>query len=99
MNERGDTLALVKFLAGTKEQLDKKAVDAGCIYFVTDTNELYVDVPELGRISFSGVQIDLDSMYDFFMNRLLTDPSAIFQGATEIQDGMSGLVPVPEKLE
>lgn len=93
-----DTLALVKFLTATKEQLDKKETDTGCIYFVTDTNELYVDIPELGRISFS-TPVDLDAVYSCTLERLLSDPTAIFQGATETADGAAGLVPVPKKIE
>lgn len=92
-------LATVKFLTGTKEQLDKTPIDTGCIYFVTDTNEVYVDIQELGRVSFSAKALDLDSLYDYLLEKLLSDPSAVFQGATETQDGVAGLVPAPEKLE
>lgn len=92
-------MALVKFLTATKEQLDKKEIDTGCIYFVTDTNELYVDVPELGRISFSSTPVDLDAVYSYTLERLLSDPTAIFQGATETTDGTAGLVPAPKKIE
>lgn len=92
-------MALVKFLTATKEQLDKKEIDIGCIYFVTDTNELYVDMPELGRVSFSSAPIDLDVIYNYSLEKLLSDPTAIFQGATETTDGTAGLVPAPKKIE
>lgn len=92
-------MVLAKFFTGTKKQLDEKAFNNGCIYFITDTNEIYVDVPELGRTSFSSIPLDLDNVYEYLLEKLLSDPSAIFQGATETQDGSAGLVPVPEKLE
>ena len=86
-------MAVAKFLNGTKEQLDEKKLEDGCIYFITDTKEIYVDIPQGNRILFSP---DTDMLYDLMKDRLLSDPSAVFQGATETSDGAAGLVPKPE---
>lgn len=87
-------MAVAKFLSGTKEQLNKKNLEDGCIYFITDTNEIYVDIPNGERLLFSSNLADFDILYELIKEKFLTDPDAIFQGAGN-GDGTSGLLPAP----
>lgn len=45
-------MALAKFYTGVKSELDSKAEEAGSVYFITDTKELYADIPGGSRTSF-----------------------------------------------
>lgn len=45
-------MALAKFYSGVKSELDSKAEEAGSVYFITDTKELYADIPGGSRTSF-----------------------------------------------
>lgn len=87
-------MALIKVYSGSNDALSKKSIEPGSIYFTTDTQEIYVDVPNAGRISFSD-KVDLEELYSYMVNRLLSDSNATFKGATENTLGRAGLVPPP----
>lgn len=88
-------MALVKLYSGLNEDLATKPIEEGSIYFVTDTNEIYVDLPNGSRTSFTN-KINLDDLYTYMRDRLFSDPENVFQGATETSDGTAGLVPIPK---
>lgn len=91
-----------KVYAGTSSELDKKSLEEGSVYFVTDTKEIYADVPGQNRQAYGGkngdgesgsITIDYDEIYAYTLKKMLNDPAAIFQGATATADSLPGLVP------
>lgn len=93
-------MALVKLYAVPESVLSTRPIDNGSIYFTTDTNVIYVDLPNGKRALFSNSNsLDLDDLYDYMRDRLLSDPEAVFKGATELEDGAPGLVPFASRIE
>lgn len=96
-------MALANFLWGTSKDIENAPFQEGNIYFLTDTQEIYADIPENLRQSYSGKQgensspelpnIDYDDIYAYVLKKMLSDPAAIFQGATATADSLPGLVP------
>ena len=93
-------MSTFKVYSGDKSSLDTKQFEEGSVYFITDTQEIYVDIPGKSRQSYGGSgetnsnpEIDKDEIYAYVLKKMLSDPAAIFQGATATADSLPGLVP------
>ena len=92
-------MSLLQIYSGDKNSLQKKDFEDGSVYFVTDTQEIYADIPGQHRQPFGGQsndnnpEIDKDELYAYILKKMLSDPAAIFQGASPNSDSLPGLVP------
>lgn len=95
-------MALANFLWGTSKDIENTPFQDGNVYFLIDTQEIYADIPENVRQSYGGKgennspeppNIDYDEIYAYVLKKMLSDPAAIFQGATATADSLPGLVP------